>query len=360
MKKVGILTFHRAINYGAVLQAYALRDAIISLGFECEIIDYRCPKIENDYWENRIEDIGLLAIKKRLFYKLTDRKRLKFSKFYREYLNLHDVDRYFPENIRDSNKIYGIILVGSDQVWNYRGSNGDEAYFLDFAEDLKIKIAYSASFGIVDIPLEKTARYHELLSRFNSISVREKTGAEIVKKILDVNPDVTVDPTLLLTTEEWLEVTPRPIYKKYVLLYLLANSESAIEFARKIAKANNLTVIMITESYRSVDGIKSVRNTGPLDFLSLICNAEYVVTNSYHGVLFSLKYQRQFYVEYLANGNDVNTRFDTILELLDLKGRVLNKGAVVDNNTIDYDSINVALDNMKAMSLNYLKHAFGL
>ena len=181
IKKIGVLTFHRTVNYVVVLQAYALKSVLTKLGTQCSIIDHKNQQIEKI---NRVKLFDFKStrsfIKAVIYYPSKRQKYKKFSEFRKRYLN--------PEEDNTNNDLqhqYDGFIVGTDQVWNYELSKFDTAYFLDFVTDSKKKISYAASFGLLDIPTEHIEKYRRLLKDFNKISVREEQGAKIINAILE-------------------------------------------------------------------------------------------------------------------------------------------------------------------------------
>ena len=181
--KVGTLTYHRAVNYGAILQTYALQKVLDKLGVENEVIDYRSDFIEwiykpfcmrkvNNFW-NFLTVIEGAPIKSRKMKQFSDfaNKNIRVSK-----------EKYTKSNISNANDVYDLFITGSDQVFNFKCSNNDKNYFLDFVKDTTKKSSYAASFGFDKIPDEHTDEYKRLLSTFENISVREQQGVNIVKE----------------------------------------------------------------------------------------------------------------------------------------------------------------------------------
>ena len=214
-KKIGILTYHRAYNYGAVLQAYALQSAIQNINYNVEIIDYCCDYIEKIGSEKSIKNI----IKFILSGRRINQTKKKFVKFRNDKLNLSNND-FNRDTIKEIADLYDIYIVGSDQVWNYQGSNFDKTYFLDFVKQNTKKKSYAASFGISKIPPKYEKEYIRLLNKFSDISVREKQGINIINNLLGKDCELVLDPTLLLSKKEWKEKTSisnRIIKEKYLL-----------------------------------------------------------------------------------------------------------------------------------------------
>jgi hypothetical protein len=304
-KKVGILTFHRADNLGAVLQAYALSKYITeSIGIATEIIDYKCEKVEDTRYAhagNIIKRVSLAA-----YYKI---KRCGFDRFRNARLSLSN-RVYTRNNIGDSNGIYSTFIAGSDQIWNIACSDNDLTYFLDFAEQEKDKIAYAASMGAVNFTEQEVASYAKHLNRFKAISVREQSS--IGKLALPVNTPVLPDPVFLLDKEQWKAVaTDKRIRKKYVFVYLIQEDVNVLNAANTYAQKYNCDVVINKKS------IDFILNNSPDHFLKWIENAQAVFTNSFHGTAFSIIYGKLLAADIALKNGGTNNR---IKELLDFAG----------------------------------------
>ena len=292
--KIGIVTIHFPYNYGAMLQAFALQKYLLDLNNDVEIIDYRPFSIDKVY-HVYFKDI-FKKPKKYLKYFVLRRTRYKsFEMFLKKYMRLSK--RYTNENnIEYSN--YDMLLVGSDQVWNYNiVGESLEYYTLNDVHNIT-KNAYASSFGISSIPNDLVYRYNGLKS-FQNIGVREVDGVNLLKK-MNIESSLVCDPTFLLSIEEWnLYCKPvKNITNNYVLLYSLANDLKTIETAEKIAKNYNMKVYTIHplgQSY-AINGknLSKDYSIGPNEFIWLISNASFVCTNSFHAVVFSILYGKKF------------------------------------------------------------------
>jgi len=221
----------------------------------------------------------------------------------------------------DRNKIpvddYGALVVGSDQIW-YPGNNESGAYLLDFAKNVP-RIAYAPSLGLDTIPDSFVDFYRNELQKFSALSVREKSGQELIKSLIGRDIPIVCDPTLLLDVEDYHPLeTPRLFERPYVCVYAMRKHPWMLSVARRIAKKKGLSILWIQGEemvqWRFRRGIYFRPCTGPCEFLSYLRHAEYVITNSFHGMAFSLIYQKQFLVcanATLANGT--NSRMETLL-----------------------------------------------
>lgn len=353
--KCGVLTFHRASNYGAVFQTYALQRFLNSNGIESEVIDYRCPFIEKHITPKRfIEWIRPFNMYRLLFknaYILDNRKN--FAEFVKNYIPVSD-EEYNPDNIKNANELYDIFIVGSDQIWSNYCAGFDKNYFLEFVNDKKKKNSYSASFGFVEWPVGLEDEYHRLLADFNAISIREVQGAKLVNRWNDIKAEWTLDPVFLLSKEEWISITaPIENRKPYLVLYLMTETKSIIQYAKKVAKERNLEVIYVSERLLNHCGMKNKKKSTPVEWLSLINSAEFIVTNSFHGTALSIILEKDFSVELLPEPSKVNSRITDVLHKLNLSGRIINNNNC-DLKRINYAYVNKHLHNYSVESKEYL------
>lgn len=367
--KVGILTYHRADNYGAVFQVFALQKTILKLGHECEIVDYRSEGIENQYRYKKFRiGKGTLGIIKYNINQYLHREKHRNFELFRDQLVISPT--YTGKNIVDANDKYDCFITGSDQVWNYSVNKMDYTYLLDFVKDQRKKNSYAASFGMSSIPNELTDTYENLLSTFNNISVREQQGHQIITNLLGRDCEVVLDPVLLLKKEDWIKLFVTMERSEilqdgeYVLIYQLYKSKSLIDFARDLANRSKCKIVIISQSlygaYYGVPNVINKSNVGPTEFLSLFLGARYIVTNSFHGTAFAINFHKEFFIEYISGGHDVNSRFVSLLNMLNLEERKIEKGIIADiNKNIDYVKVDKLLDKKRAKSLEFLKNIIG-
>lgn len=355
-KKIGIITFHRAINYGAILQVYALQKKIEQLGGKCEVLDYRNDILEARHKEKSFSDIKNLKdiLRYILIYRNYNKKHKKFRNFINENISLSRV--YNFEELEELSDKYDLFITGSDQVWNYSITNFDTAYFLDFVNDSVKKNSYAASFGISNIPKELKNKYYELLKDYNHMSLRELQGANIIKQLYDKEVDVVLDPTLLLNKNEWVNIANNNLIKdKYILIYAFGGSKYLMNLAKKLSDITGLKIVTISNNYKYSLNIKHIKTAGPEEFLGLFKNAEYVFTNSFHGTAFSINFNKQFFTEFLPEEHGVNSRLEDILDLFNLRNRqVKNDNINILNSTIDYVTVNKKLAAEREKSIAFL------
>lgn len=311
---IGIITFHKAKNFGAVLQAYALCKCLNNLGQEAELINYYSPYIQKFY--NPYNKISKRFLKDVLLAPLIVKKYRAFNHFLNSKCVLSNkvTDK---KGLKQLANKYATIITGSDQVWNYVWSGFDKSYFLDFADTEK-KYSYAASFGFNEIPQEFKEEYRKLLSDFKCITVREDAGQKIIEELLEYTVDVMPDPVCLIGANEWKEIYSEKIGKPYLLLYTLENSENIIEFAKYIAKEKGLQVRIICDSVKKKYDFIYESYISPERFVGLFSNAEYIITNSFHGTMFSILFNKRFFVKLQSKEGAPNSRLLQLIEKYDL------------------------------------------
>lgn len=350
---IGLLTFHRANNYGAVLQAYALQKTIENMGYENEYIDFILNNPEKIKEFKRANQI--LKIKK-LFSPikiLNQRKRAnKFEMFRKRYMRISK-NSYFGDRAMKTCTQYDNYIVGSDQVWNFALTNNSKSFLLDFVPDKIPKNSYATSFGVDNLSIEEKSIFQALLNRFDYISVREKEGREIIRDFLSKEVNLCIDPTMLLEKYDWEKIAVEPQNDKYVLIYAMTDTDSMVGFAKKIAQKEKLKIIAIglKKKYKNV---KNIYSAGPEEWVGYIKNASIVITNSFHGSVFSLIFNKNLYIEYLPEGWKVNSRLKNLVNEYGLHDFVLSEKGVNDK-TIDYKIVNMKLLKNKTISIEYLK-----
>lgn len=353
--KVGIITFHRALNYGAVLQAYALQKVLDQLGIDSDIIDYRSPYIEQFYKPikaNPLHDAKTF-LREVVFAPKNVKKRFKFDGFLKRYLRLSK-PYYNLDDLQELNSQYDFFISGSDQVWNSKWSGFDKAFFLNFAEDKK-KYSYAASFGFEKIPKDQERYYEELLKGFQKLSIRENSGKLIISELLGRNSEVSLDPTCLLKKNEWDAIAKKPKDRGYVLLYTLENDPNLNEYAESLALQNNTKVVCIVDSIKKSKPYDYRGFLSPEEFIGFFSNAGYVVTNSFHGLMFSVIFEKEFCLKYQQRKDAPNSRLSDFIREFSLENCVLSAKDIRDN-LIDYTNVKMLMEKKKSESISYLRN----
>jgi hypothetical protein len=358
---VGILTFHRALNYGALLQAYALHRVLNDQGISNCIIDYKCDHFEKEY--HLFADYKYVNIKGKVVRTLNIpdiiAKRIKFKTFIKNHIKLSEKKDLTRTDLVDNWKITGCdtIITGSDQIWNNNVTNFDKTYFLDFVNDPQSKKSYAASFGFNKIPEELISEYRALLSDFSHISVREKIGADIIKQLCGRMVPINLDPTLLLKREMWMQLCSDTVkIKNYILVFCIIETESIRGFANKLSNKTGCPVITVMDKVINSLNVFNNLGLGPCEFLDLFKHARYIVTNSYHGTAFSINFNKDFFVELQTHSNNTNSRILQLLELFGLQNREIHKGTnTINLETVEFGTINSILFEQRKMAITWLK-----
>jgi len=348
-KKVAIITLHGYFNYGNRLQNYALVKTIQKMGHEVETLvvksDYRqLSLLERILLKRAIRDyikIPLRIITKLLYDKQLRIKGIKLERFSDNYLNEIFVELEELENFSNN---YDYLVAGSDQIWNENAKM--DFYFLYFSPKEK-NISYAASIGNEVVSEEYRAYLKKMLRHFKAISVREQLAQDMILDLEEFMPILTLDPTLLLDNKEWNEIAEQselPDKENYLLTYFLGDAPT--KEIKRIAKDYNLNVVNLYNPKNSDYLSASVE-----DFLKLFSQASIVLTDSFHGTLFSLIYEKRFVV--FPRG-DMNSRLSSILSLIGLEDRFGD--ITIVNKEIDYRHIKSILLSKKMTSLDFLEN----
>lgn len=365
-KKILFITRHAVANYGSLLQAIATQKVLQDLGNDCELIDY----IRTDeYHANSTITIAKSRPKLAnnfLLFAMYFAIRLpenifanrKFEKMRGKYLSMTRLchsTKELCDNLPDAD----IYMTGSDQVWGpilYGGY--DWNYFLDFVGDDKKKIAFASSFGKMDISDKDSNQMKKLLSRYDSIAVRESQAEELLND-WGINAKQVLDPTFLLNAEQWKQILPykdKGTKQKYVLIYEIHNNKKLDRYAKEFAKKMNLPLVRVSSMPHQITrGGKFVATPNVVDFLSYINNAQYIVTDSFHGTAFAINFNVPFVT--LMPETGTSARNISLLKLTGLMDRVAldeNDFSVLDRK-VDFSNANIVLEEERIKSMEVLK-----
>lgn len=367
MKKIGIITFHRAHNYGATLQAYALEKILEEKEYDVKFINYINYEIDKQYKILKIDKRNILTIFKSIissiiyFYK--NKKRFNnFNNFIKK--NLKIIGKYNSVNeLKNNPPELDCYITGSDQVWNPDITKGlSDAYTLNFGPDEVNRISYAASIGKSSLGQED---YKTKLSKLNYISVREKTAKDLLEPVLNRKIEVVLDPTLLISGEEWEEYfdLKNNVNEKYILTYYVEENDEYLKIVNELSRKTNLKVINFEkrDKHNYVNFMKSAYTEGPEEFVRLIKNAEYIVTTSFHATVFSILFHKRFFV---VPHKTTGSRVTDLIDKLHIKNRIYYtvdefKAYTNYKEDMDYtESDEILLDERKK-SINFLKKAIG-
>lgn len=342
--EVGIITFHWATNYGAVLQTYALQEAVLKLGYNVEIINYKPKRF----------DFGICQF-------LRNRKFVHPFKYYSEYNKEQKIERFRKKYLKLSRRFnsleelkceklkYKFLITGSDQVWNtyflqHGESNGSTAYFLDFGEEISKKIAYAVSFGTHMYPRNLIEKVRPLIRNLVAVSTRETTGQDILN-IIGINSELVPDPTLLFNMsffDTLLSGIKTECYKTRA--YFLRDISPEID------------------DYIDKNNIEVIANCSVEEWINKIRNSSRLLTNSFHGVVFCLLYHIDFYVVLpTIDKLNMNDRFFTLLSQLEIANRIksiYDIHSVGSESAIEWDNIDDKLSRYREVGWNFLINAF--
>jgi len=362
MKKVGIITFHEYNNYGTVLQAFALQKKVELMGYDSEIINFRSSLNSLSFFQ-KVEKRYKVAIKSIQTRKEMKLKKQAFKKFYKEYMKVGNKAYYNIAQLKKDVPEYDVYMAGSDQTWNPYLDIKSEAFFLTFAPKDKIRVSYAPSVGVGFVSPNYSEEMKKRLESVDYLSCREETGAKIISEITGKNVPVVLDPTLLLKPEDWDKVASNyNINEPYILCYFLGEMEHCRNFAKRLSKEKNIPIYyMYATKYDCKDGNKVLNNVGPREFIYLIKNASYICTDSFHGMIFSINYNKSFYTfckrkEY--EGSD-NQRIHDALKYFNVEDRFIEDGDKFTGEfkDMDYNHINKDIENKRKISIEYLTHA---
>lgn len=353
--RIGILTFQATNNYGGVLQSYALQKILKDLGHAPEILDYECRFIEQPYrWEN-LKKKGLAGYLFSLMGFLCYLPRGKGNKRFKKHMKYSE--RCSAESMKSMGDKYDMYIVGSDQVWNYRLTGGDMHYLLDFVKESSKKYSYAASFGVGEIKSPYCELYTKLLNEFEMIAVRESQGSEIIYDMIGKRVPVVLDPTLLLTREEWMSAAKLPVMKeKYILVYQLGISKNLVNKVKHLAKKTGCKVRYIPFPLGGFIEAKKQWRIGADEWIGLFANASYIVTDSFHGTAFSILFNKPFWTEASGQHKNVGSRIYNLLDVFGLTDRLFDSESKCSpDDAIEYESVNRILNQERTKSIDYLK-----
>lgn len=381
MKKLGLCVRYDCNNYGSMLQIFATQKIINKFGWEYEIIRYdkknvgfllkNITRLFNPYFMNgKIENLKKRnMLKKHPEIKQKNDERLRCIENYRErYIGPYSKVYKGYKSLQKGAKNYDAVMVGSDQLWTPAGIQS-KFYNLLFVPDDIRKIAFSTSFGVVEIPRNQVKMTTEYLRRIQFLSVRETSGAVIVKDLTKRETVVAADPTLLFSGKEWLSFFKykEMIAKPYIFAYFLGNTKEHRTAVITLAKEFGLEVVTCPHMDQFVEqdlffGDKQLFDIGPVEFLNLIRGAAYVCTDSFHGSIFSILNHKKFvtfnrYSDELLKSK--NSRIDSLFEILGLENRhyTTSKTNIVDlmNLEIDYEEVEIRLEKLRKKTFKFLE-----
>lgn len=362
---IRIITCHDVYNYGASLQAYALSTYLINNGHDAKIIDYKPDYLSHHYEFGYVDENNRffpLCKKYKIFKFLygirlipityaTWRRIKPFDNFKKKYLKC--TERYNSLNeLRSNPPIADLYIAGSDQIWNCNLPNGkDEAFYLGFGSP-KRKISYAASFAMKYIPECYKNMLIGYLKNIDMVSVREKSAVAFVND-LGYKSTAVIDPVFLLNKSQWEDFAKKPplIKDNYILVYNLnrGNTQEIKEEAKNLSKEEDAEIVSIDSSFKCKFSNRNIHNAGPIEFVNLIMNAKYVVTDSFHGMSFSLIMQRPFSIWHKHSDS---SRIYDLLSDLDAVHCMNNS---IRDNSFHWDKIEDRINTLRTKAYSFLE-----
>ena len=361
--KVGILTFPNSKSYGATLQMLALYRVCQNLGYDAEIINYHNLWMKQEKHTELSKGMGKGSawVKKKITDMIHFRMIRGFSKFegqMKKYPRQAFSDKALLPQIASR---YDAVICGSDQVWNPDITNSDISFFLDFCGAGTARISYAPSFGVEEVNHTFGEAIKAELKKFHCISVREEVGQRLVQALTGDTPQIVIDPSLLLDAEQWrgYEKEHSKAVGDYILYYTIRGSKTLWEHCLELSRKTNMRILriggsIISKHTKKHDGVEYICDVSPDEWLNLVRNARYVVTNSFHGTAFSVNFKKSFYVEFSSL---TNSRLSNIVNMLGLEDRVLTADTEILPSEPDFGKAEEVLPKLKTEALNFLEYA---
>lgn len=371
MKTIGIITYHHYYNYGTMLQALALQEKVEQLGYQAELIDFKQDNSLSRYemLKLRIKRMPVYIKERKKYRALADsREKIKeknelFEQFYKTYLHVGKKKYTTTQQLMENPPVYDGYVVGSDQTWNPFVANSPEAFFLPFVENKSKKGSYGPSLAVKSLSDEKGKEYRKKLSNFSFLSCREQDGAQLLSRITQKEVKCVLDPTLLLSAKEWGKYCEFEIPKEpYILVYFLGEKSEHRRAVEKIQKLTNWKIISLPAAYLEMENndYKKVWG-GPKEFLSLIRGAALICTDSFHGTMFSINFQRNFFSFCKSSDSEEsseNSRLYSALNIFGLSNRIIHNmdNLTAEDISIDYKNVIPILEEQRRDSIEYLEN----
>lgn len=370
-QKIGIMTLSASDNCGSLLQTYALKRLLENYG-EVEVINFSSES------SHAVYDMPHLTLRKRLKmvfdstkkakYQNLDQCKRAYASFRKQQLQMDD-EELFSEDLGKIKSKYDVVVAGSDQVWNVRMGDFDEAFFLGWTDTKKV--AYAPSLGGRDVRLSKNAdQIIKWIKEFDFLSVREEIGKNCLEEVSNRTVEKVLDPTLVLPESEWTKLIGERLVKEdYIFYYSWAYCyDEQLELVKKESKRLNMPVVVIdSRKWFNKDekqyGFILSANEGPLAFLNLMYYANHVYVESFHGMVFAYIFKKNFWLlDWHEDLHQLDSRLLEFVNLLNAHDRILteyNYETVDVSNSMKYGPNNL-LEDLKTVSEQYIERALGL
>lgn len=374
MKKIGIITFHASHNCGSFMQSYAIQKYITNhLKYDSEIIDFSSKGQQELYsYKTNIKSIKQL-VKKILLLPINRQLKVIYNDYYtfiNNNLNLSKNKYSETVDLENIEKEYDVFICGSDQIWNVKCPDFDDAYFLPSVNKKK-KIAYAPSFGAMRLEryASDISKYKKYLCGFDALSCREINGKKWIEELTNRNVELVLDPTLLLDSNEYDDLIDdsEKVEGDYIFYYSPKYDKAATKVVEKISKKYKLPVIMWNAKEWILRGMffkgfKTPYHQNPGIYLNLIKNAKIVFTTSFHGAIFSTQYRKKFWVIKVGGMKGDDDRVFTLLSQLDLIDRFLEPDNYNEEEIfkeVNYEDYENKLLELREKSVLFLKNNLG-
>ncbi|HIZ55601.1 MAG TPA: polysaccharide pyruvyl transferase family protein [Firmicutes bacterium] len=355
-KRIGIINHWMVNNYGALLLAYALERKLRELGYNVETISWLPDEVKKPWKLSMIKKTGLIHYLLRLGYFsvfVLPRER-SFSHF--RSLMSTSKEKYSDTTLPNISQKYDKIIIGGDQLWNCKINYFNINNFLPFIHERNRKVVYAASLAQDEMRKGFREEFRQLAMGFGYITTRERRGKEIIEEITGLSAPRVADPAFLLTADDWAELAIEPKEKeKYIFVYQVQYDAVVTQFAQKIAKEKGLKVIYCPFPIKKQISCVRKPYLTPEEWLGYIKNAEYIFTDAFHGLVFSIIFNKQFAVEISEYGKDTHSRITNLLELLGLEDRLFSENHYFNiDNVIDYEMINNYIIKDREQSIKHI------
>lgn len=384
MKPIGLVTCYFHHNYGSMLQAYATEMIMQQMGLPFQTIACKAPinymqenkilyiikKLLIADWKMRLGKMKIERAKKEnpMFAKNWEIRNKAFDQFAETFFHVSPYCKN-REELTKMAENYSAFLVGSDQLW--RTDSVEHGYYtLEWVPDHILKIAYSTSIGVKEVPWFQVEKNKRFMNRFDHIALREQSACDLVYKLTGRKVPVVLDPTLLFTGDQWLEIQQRePLTNgKYIFCYLLGDNPSQREFIKRVKEKTGYKIVALQQLDDYIPSDEGVADeapyVGPREFLNYIRNAEYVFTDSFHCSVFSILYKKNFFTfSRFAEGakQNTNTRIDNLLHITGLEDRRMTNDKTIEeivNFKRIFEGVDDKLNALRKSSMDYLYNAF--
>lgn len=366
--KVGVLTMHRVVNYGSYLQAYATQKVFELLCCECELIDYVYPNkwhFKNGLIRSRNIKAIIASLLSNFGLTFIDKMRNAIQKSAKKHYKLSSKTYKTPNQIQNNPPKYDIYVTGSDQTWNFNYTKGDPTFLLSFVPESATKISFSASIANKYIDERYKAIFTQYLKQYNAVSIRDKNGNKIIKEILGKEAKITLDPTLMLTREEWLEFVENENDAKdevkFILFYMLSYAFDPGTYIYRLLvdlqKKTGFVIYSLSEIPEEYNlNYELFKAIEPELFISLFSKASYVVTSSFHGTAFAVNFGVPLY-SVIKNIDSDDDRQKTLLTNLNLTNCLvpINKSFNDIEPYYDVKVVNLKLEELRTETFDFLR-----